>query len=79
MILNHFLTKATFLCCSGKEFLIVAFDSEILCNLFSNFTANIGVNFYMELSNKIIADKDAYMQFTLPNGTITKVLGMDVT
>ena len=39
MILNHFLTKTTFLCCSGKEFLIVAFDSEILCNLFSNFTA----------------------------------------
>ena len=27
----------------------------------------------MELSNKIIADKDAYMQFTLPNGTVTKV------
>ena len=39
-----------------------------------SLTGNIGVNFYMELSNKIIADKDAYMQFTLPNGTITKVL-----
>ena len=38
-----------------------------------SLTGNIGVNFYMELSNKIIADKDAYMQFTLPNGTITKV------
>ena len=38
-----------------------------------SLTGNIGVNF-MELSNKIIADKDAYMQFTLPNGTITKVL-----
>ena len=37
-------------------------------------SGNIGVNFYMELSNKIIADKDAYMQFTLPNGTVTKVL-----
>ena len=35
---------------------------------------NIGVNFYMELSDQIIADKDAYMQFTLPNGTVTKVL-----
>ena len=39
-----------------------------------SLTGNIGVNFYMELSNKIIADKDAYMQFTLPNGTVTKVL-----
>ena len=39
-----------------------------------SLTGNIGVNFYMELSDQIIADKDAYMQFTLPNGTITKVL-----
>ncbi|WP_455057426.1 GLUG motif-containing protein [Jutongia sp.] len=39
-----------------------------------SLTGNIGVNFYMELSDKIIADKDAYMQFTLPNGTVTKVL-----
>ncbi len=38
-----------------------------------SLTGNIGVNFYMELSDKIIADKDAYMQFTLPNGTVTKV------
>ena len=38
-----------------------------------SLTGNIGVNFYMELSDQIIADKDAYMQFTLPNGTITKV------
>ena len=38
-----------------------------------SLTGNIGVNFYMELSNKIIADKNAYMQFTLPNGTVTKV------
>ena len=39
-----------------------------------SLTGNIGVNFYMELSGQIIADKDAYMQFTLPNGTVTKVL-----
>ena len=38
-----------------------------------SLTGNIGVNFYMELSDQIIADKDAYMQFTLPNGTVTKV------
>ena len=38
-----------------------------------SLTGNIGVNFYMELSDEIIADKGAYMQFTLPNGTVTKV------
>ena len=38
-----------------------------------SLTGNIGVNFYMELSNQIIADEKAYMQFTLPNGTVTKV------
>ena len=38
-----------------------------------SLTCNIGVNFYMELTDQIIADKDAYMQFTLPNGTVTKV------
>ena len=38
-----------------------------------SLTSNIGVNFYMELSDKIIADENAYMQFTLPNGTVTKV------
>ena len=38
-----------------------------------SLTGNIGVNFYMELSDQIIADKSAYMQFTLPNGTVTKV------
>ena len=38
-----------------------------------SLTGNIGVNFYMELSDQIIVDKDAYMQFTLPNGTVTKV------
>lgn len=31
---------------------------------------NIGVNFYMALSDDVINDPDAYMQFTLPDGTI---------
>mgnify|MGYP003060866835 CR=1 FL=1 len=38
-----------------------------------SLTGNIGVNFYMGLSDQIIADKGAYMQFTLPNGSVTKV------
>lgn len=42
-----------------------------------SLTGNIGVNFYMELSDQIIADEKAYMQFTLPNGTVTKVLVSD--
>ncbi len=34
---------------------------------------NIGVNFYMELDESVIADKDAYIKFTLPNGKISTV------
>ena len=33
-----------------------------------SLTGNIGVNFYMELDADVIADTDAYMHFTLPNG-----------
>ncbi len=39
---------------------------------------NIGVNFYMELSETTLADETAYMQFTLPNGTTEKVYVKDV-
>ncbi len=38
-----------------------------------SLTGNIGVNFYMELSNDIANDESAYMNFTLPNGTTSKV------
>lgn len=38
---------------------------------------NIGVNFYMELDKSVIADENAYMQFTLPNGETSKVLVSD--
>lgn len=38
-----------------------------------SLNGNIGVNFYMELADDIVADKEAYMQITLPNGTVTKV------
>ena len=38
-----------------------------------SLTGNIGVNFYMELSNDIVNDASAYMNFTLPNGTTSKV------
>ena len=38
-----------------------------------SLTGNIGVNFYMELSNDIVKDESAYMNFTLPNGTTSKV------
>ena len=38
-----------------------------------SLTGNIGVNFYMELSDDIVNDESAYMNFTLPNGTTSKV------
>ena len=38
-----------------------------------SLTGNIGVNFYMELSNDIVNDESAYMNFILPNGTTSKV------
>ena len=34
---------------------------------------DIGVNFYMELDDSVVADADAYMQFTLPNDTTQTV------
>ncbi|MDE6664728.1 MAG: hypothetical protein K2K14_00845 [Ruminococcus sp.] len=34
---------------------------------------NIGLNFYMELDESVVADENAYMQFTLPNGHIQAV------
>ena len=38
-----------------------------------SLTGNIGVNFYMELSDDVVNDESAYMSFTLPNGTTSKV------
>lgn len=38
-----------------------------------SLTGNIGVNFYMELTDDIVNDESAYMNFTLPNGTTSKV------
>ena len=38
-----------------------------------SLTGNIGVNFYMELSDDVFNDASAYMNFTLPNGTTSKV------
>lgn len=39
-----------------------------------SLNGNIGVNFYMELDDAVVADENAYMQFTLPNGDTPKVL-----
>ena len=38
-----------------------------------SLTGNIGVNFYMELADDIVKDESAYLNFTLPNGTTSKV------
>lgn len=38
-----------------------------------SLAGNIGVNFYMELSDEVAAGENAYMNFTLPDGTQTQV------
>lgn len=37
-------------------------------------TDNIGVNFYMTLSEEILSDTGAYMEFRLPNETVSRVM-----
>ena len=39
-----------------------------------SLSGNIGVNFFMELSDEVVADDKAYMQFTLPNGDTPQVM-----
>ena len=38
----------------------------------TSLNGNIAMNFYMDLSDEVAADKDAYMQFTLPGGNHTE-------
>lgn len=38
-----------------------------------SLSGNIGVNFYMELSDEVLNAEGAYMNFSLPNGTSQKV------
>ncbi len=38
---------------------------------------DVAVNFYMKLSEEVIMDATAYMQFTMPNGEVTKVMVSD--
>lgn len=38
-----------------------------------SLAGNIGVNFFMELDSSVIADENAYMLFTLPDGSQTQV------
>lgn len=54
----------------GKCTVCQCYQDDMGCNLAGytlSLTGNIGVNFYMELSAAIIADQDAYMEFTLPD------------
>ena len=39
MVFENFLTKTAFLCCSGKQLLIIIFNSKFLGNLLSDLTA----------------------------------------
>ncbi len=42
-----------------------------------SLSGNIGVNFYMSLDADVLADKNAYMQFALPNGDTQKIFVSD--
>ena len=63
-------------------------DNDGRCDICSNFMdgigaglagyslildGSVGVNFYMELSDAVLADDTAYMEFTLPSGEVSKV------
>ena len=47
------------------------------CSVSLNGTTEI--NFYMKLDQELAANKDAYLEFTMPNGTMNKVYVKDVT
>lgn len=59
----------------GKCSICGGFEDGIgrLSGVSLSLSGNIGVNFFMELSNGTVNDENAYMQFTLPNGDKTQV------
>lgn len=50
---------------------------ESLAGYSLSLDGDIGVNFYMELTQKTLTDESAYMQFTLPNGDVQKIAVKD--
>ena len=42
-----------------------------------SLNGSIGVNFHMDLTQDVLGDNEAYMLFTLPNGTTQKVMVID--
>lgn len=50
---------------------------ERLAGYSLSLDGDIGVNFYMELTEKALTDESAYMQFTLPNGDVQKIAVKD--
>ena len=62
--------------------MLAAFADGIGARLYGyslSLNGNIGVNFYMELSEEIAANESTYMLFTLPNGTTERVSVADAT
>ncbi len=57
------------------EFTDIEVPSEpaIISGYSISLNGNIGVNFYMTLSDEVAADTDAYMQFTIPGRDVKKV------
>ncbi|MGN0578699.1 MAG: hypothetical protein ACI4J4_08765 [Ruminiclostridium sp.] len=65
-------------CDEGGCYVIIDGIGATLAGYTLSLSGNIGVNFYMELSDTILNDSGAYMQFTLPNGTTEKVMVAEV-
>lgn len=57
----------------------VSATGEIAEGYSLNLDGNIAINMYMKLPDKLKENADAYMEFTLPNGTVSKVSVKDAT
>ena len=44
-----------------------------LCMASISLNGNIAINYYMLLSDEVLADETAYMQFTMVDGTVTRI------
>lgn len=62
---------------AAGDYTLYAKWSSVLGDKVNSYTltldGTIGINFYMDLPGELAADSEAYMEFTLPNGSTSKV------
>lgn len=59
-----------------SDFILVYVDEQIDSTLLGHnliLDGSIGVNFYMDLSEEVVAAGNAYMEFTMANGTVSRM------